>query len=223
MKALHFNDPLHLPKTCDGPAELLAKAAPLEGSPGQAYIQRRGIPVEIAKTMGLLYAADYAGRAAVIVPMHDKQGRLCSVHGRYLETIRGQNKMLTVGQGDGLIIAMEGWHSDPLIIVEGLFDALSLAVCGFSCVATIGRQVTWLPEISAGNAVWLAFDTGRPGEHEAMHYQQILNKANTKRLTPPPNCKDWNTALVKRGEGAVRRWLLEHIQQTGNEACKRSM
>src|SRR5689334_20247483 len=124
-------DPLTLPGTKETPEEGLARTEALPGTPGQAYVERRGIPVMVAENAGVRYAADWAGRPAVVVALLDNRGALASVHGRYLSVLRGQDKMLTIGPGGGVVNVAGGWRMDPLIVVEGLFDALSLAVCGF--------------------------------------------------------------------------------------------
>jgi hypothetical protein len=59
--------------------------------------------------------------------------------------------------------------------------------------------------------VWIAFDGNRPGEDAAAQYQQYLARADTRRLPPPDRCKDWNTALVKRGLVTVEAWLHRHL------------
>ncbi|CAG1016490.1 hypothetical protein BURC_01357 [Burkholderiaceae bacterium] len=200
-------DPLRVPLSGDTPAERLARALPLAGTRGQDYVERRGIALDVADAAGLRFDPDWAGRAAVLVGLHDGQGQLTSVHGRYLTTLRGQDKMLTVGPGGGVVSVLGGWRHDPLILVEGLFDALSLAVCETGAAATIGRWAPWLPQVCAGRAVWLGFDANRPGEHEAARYAQALPGATVRRLAPPPGCKDWSTALVKRGRAGVTRWL----------------
>jgi DNA primase len=115
--------------------------------------------------------------------------------------------MLTIGPGGGVISVLAGWRAGPLIVVEGLFDALSLAVCGHACVATIGRWVPWLPDITSGRTVWLAFDAGRSGDAGAARLSAHLQHAEVRRIHPPGRSKDWNTALVKRGRAAVGNWL----------------
>lgn len=202
-----FQDPLLLPGTALGPSECLARAQLLEGSDGQAYVERRGVPVAIASSAGVRFCPDWAGRPAVVIALRDRDDRITSVHGRYLHNVRGQDKMLTVGAGGGAISVLGGWRSDPLIVVEGLFDALSLAVCGYAAVATIGRDVPWLAAIAAGRAVHVAFDGTRPGEQEAARLATALVGARVHRLRPPPRCKDWSTALVKRGRSEVANWL----------------
>jgi hypothetical protein len=170
-------------------------------------VEHRAIPVGVAHAAGVRYARDFDGRPAVIVPLYDHHDALTSVHARYLQTLRGEDKMLTIGPGGGAIGVLGGRRAEPLIVVEGLFDALSLAVCGYACVATIGRCVPWLPEVSAGRMVWLAFDAGRSGDAEAAPLAAELSHSRVRRLPPPGRSKDWNTALVKRGRAAVTRWL----------------
>lgn len=199
------------------PVDSLARATLLAGTPGQAYVERRGIPVGVAHAAGVRFAPDFCGRPAVLVGLRDWEDALVGVHGRYLETRRGQGKMLTFGTAGGLIGVLGGWRADPLILVEGLFDALSLAVCGLGCAATNGRWASWLAQELAGRTAWVAFDGSRPGEKEAALYCERLCAANVRRLPPPPRCKDWNTALAKRGAGTLRRWVCDNIAAGGRK------
>ena len=157
-------DPLTLPGTGESPAEVLQHAVTLWDTAGQEYVERRGISPAIAMEVGVRFAPDFAGRPAVLALLYDHHSALVSVHGRYLHVSREQDKMLTIGPGGGVINVLRGWLTDPLIVVEGLFDALSLASCGFPCIATIGRLVPWLPEIAEGRTVLLAFDASRSGD-----------------------------------------------------------
>ncbi len=211
MKTHHFNDPTCMPSTGLSPNQLLEHAVPLAGSAGQAYVERRGVPVAVAAAAGVCFDKNFGGRPAVLVALRDNKHRLTSVHGRYLNTVRGQSKMLTIGSGDGAISVLDGWHAEPLILVEGLFDALSLAACGWSAVAHIGRWASWLPEVTAGREVWLAFDASKPAEADVVRYTKRLQNARLRRVLPPPRCKDWNTALHKRGPATLTRWLQQHV------------
>lgn len=208
---MRFDDSPLMPGTGQSPAERLAHAVPLAGTPGEHYVARRGVSLGVANAAGVLFDTDFGGRPAVLAALRDREDTLVSLHGRYLHTIRGQNKMLTVGRGDGLISVLGGWRAEPLILVEGLFDALSLATCGWASVATIGRWASWLPEVSAGRTVWLAFDAGRPGEADASLYAARLRESDVRRLPPPARCKDWSTALFKHGRGIVARWVRGHV------------
>lgn len=214
---LRFDDPPCMPGTGESPAERLARAAKLAGSPGEAYLERRRVPLEVAEDAGLRYDADFGGRPAILASLKDRSGGIASLHGRYLRVVRGENKMLTIGAGGGVVPMLGGWQAEPLILVEGLFDALSLAACGVPCVATVGRWAPWLTEVSMGRVVWLGFDAGRPGEADAARYAQRLSGARVSRLLPPPLCKDWNTALVKRGRGVVTRWVRDCMSAAGRQ------
>jgi hypothetical protein len=202
-----------MPDTGETPAERWLRAASLLGTAGQTYLERRGIPLKIALEAGIRYDPDWAGRAAVVAPMRDSSGVLRSVHGRYIEQARHQNKMLTIGSGGGVVSVLGASQNAAIILVEGLFDALSLATCGYSSVATIGRWMPALSEVCAHKVVWLAFDANRPGEIEAARYSQSLAKSEIRRLLPPGRSKDWNTALVKRGRATVESWLNNHLSR----------
>ena len=193
------------------PETVYAHALPIFGTAGEDYVLRRGVSVEVAAAAGVRFAANLAERPAVLVALRDRSDRLTSVHGRYLHAARGQNKMLTVGRGHGAIPFLGGWRAEPFVLVEGLFDGLSLAACGWPSVATIGRQVCWLSEATAGKVVWAAFDAGRSGEANFALCQNQLREATVRRLPPPPGCKDWNTAIVKRGPATVARWVRDHV------------
>jgi hypothetical protein len=207
-----------MPSTDETPEVRLTRALSLTGTPGQSYVEKRGIAVHVAHEAGVRFDPDWDGRAAVIAPMRDADNNLRSVHGRFLAQIGHQDKMLTIGAGGGVISVRAGWCNDSIILVEGLFDALSLALFGYGSVATVGRWAPWLPEVCAGKVVWLAFDGNRPGEAEAARYRQSLTDAHTRRLPPPGRSKDWNTALVKRGPAVVGAWL-RHNLGPAQESC----
>ena len=210
-----FDDPSLLPGSGETPGESFSRALPLAGTAGEAYVEGRGIPRAVADDAGVRYAGDFAGRPALLVALRNREGELRSVHGRYLQTRRGEEKMLTVGLGGGAVGVRGGWRAEPLVLVEGLFDALSLAACGCPALATVGRWAPWLPAAAAGRRVWLAFDAGRPGEKEVLHYRRQLAASRVRRLPPPLRCQDWNTALVKRGPCALRTWLGERLAEEG--------
>jgi hypothetical protein len=215
MKSHRYSDPLVMPGSSQSPQEILSTAHPLEGTDGEAYIARRGIPIEIANAFGLRFHDNFGGRPAVVVALRDNEENIISVHGRYLSSTGRENKMLTVGKGGGAISLADAWRADPFIVVEGLFDALSLATTGWQAIATIGRQVPWLSIVTADRVVWAAFDTGRPGEANVDSYKKQLYAADVRRLPPPPRCKDWNTALVKRGPLVVSKWVRDHVDLEG--------
>ena len=95
-------DPMRMPRSGETPAERLARAVSLAGTPGQAYVERRGIPLAVADCAGLRFDPDWNGRPAVLVGLYDRADELVSVHGRYLSTLRGHlNSPAAPGDGDG--------------------------------------------------------------------------------------------------------------------------
>jgi DNA primase len=117
----------------------------------------------------------------------------------------------------GISPILNGLRADPLILVEGLFDALSLAAAGLPCVATIGRWVDWLPELAQGREVWLAFDGNRPGERSAHGFAASLGGSHCRRLRPPGGRGDWNAAARKIGTAGLARWLQKNAAATLEE------
>jgi hypothetical protein len=202
-----MDDPCSVPGTGWTPDEVLAHSDALAGTIGQEYMEKRGVSLEVADAGGVRFCRDFGGRSAVVVGLRNREQMLVSAHGRYLSLVRRENKMLTVGVGGGVVSMLDGWRTEPIILVEGLFDALSLAQCGVASVATIGRWAPWLSDVCSHRSVWLAFDANRPGEAEVARYRQRLSRARLRRLIPPPHSKDWNTALMKKGAPHVSRWI----------------
>lgn len=62
---LRCNDSPKMPGTGEGPEVRLARALPLLGTPGQKYVETRGISVIVAHNAGVRFDADWNGRAAV--------------------------------------------------------------------------------------------------------------------------------------------------------------
>lgn len=209
-------DPKVMPGTGQTAEERWARSMQLRDTPGQIYVEHRGIPVSLAHDAGVRFDPDWNGRAAVLVPMRGLQGELCSLHGRYLLQRGDENKMLTIGPGGGILQVGDALSNDVLLVVEGLFDALSLAVCGQSSLATVGRIAPWLPQFCKGKTVVLAFDANQPGEATALFYEQFLQGAIVHRLKPPGHSKDWNSALLKQGKAALLQWLRINLAQWMN-------
>lgn len=208
-----------MPGTGEDPESILRRATTLAGSDGDRYVTRRGVSVEVAAASGLRFAVDFAGRPAVLATMRDRNERVTAVHGRYLHARSCENKMLTIGYPNGVFGVLGSWHLDPLILVEGVFDALSLAECGIACSATVGRFAPWLGDVAAGRVVWAGFDRGKPGDAEAERYAVRLAASQVRRLRPPGRCKDWNTALVRLGRGTIERWIRECLNgENGRDA-----
>lgn len=204
---MNLNNLMYLFEKGSGPPKLDTFATPLAGTPGQSYIEKRGIPLEIANSAGITFSENFGGRPAVLACVRNREDKIISVHGRYLTIKKKKPKMLNIGNDGGTFNVFGGWRTDPLIFVEGMFDALSIATCGFAAVATLCRPIPWLHEVSFGRVAYLAFDRGKPGERNARQYKKLLEGVKTIRLEPPLRCKDWSTALKKLGPYSVKQWI----------------
>lgn len=193
-----------LPASGESAADLLARALPLQGTDGAGYTERRRVPVAVAAGAGVRFLPDLEGRAAVVAPLRGLGGELRAVHARY---IRELPKMLNVGRAGGVFSPRGALERDPLILVEGLFDSLSLLACGVEAVAVIGKWIDWLPAFARGRTVLLAFDGNRPGEAAAREYAAHLEPGAWHRLRPPGRTKDWSNALRKGSPGLLATWL----------------
>jgi hypothetical protein len=196
-----------LPGTGESAADLWRRAVALVATPAEAYLERRRVALEIAEAAGVRFTGDLNGRPAVLARLVGPAGELRAVHGRHLHNERGEGKMFTVGRSGGVFQAIDGLRREPLVLVEGLFDALSLAGAGLSCVATIGRWADWLPEVARDREVWLAFDGNRPGERSARGFAMSLGGSRCRRLRPPGGRGDWNAAARRIGAASLARWL----------------
>ena len=198
-----------LPGTGEGPEELWARSLELAATPAEAYLEKRRVALALAERAGVRFTDDLNGRPAMLARLTGRDGGLRAVHGRHLNDRRNEGKMFTVGRSGGLFDGLDGLAAEPLILVEGLFDALSFATA-FPCVATIGRWADWLPEAARGREVWLAFDANRPGDRAAREFAAALAGSpgsRCRRLRPPGRQGDWNAAARKIGAASLTRWL----------------
>jgi hypothetical protein len=196
-----------LPGSGESAADLMERALPLAGTAGASYAEGRRIPEPVATAADVRYLPDLLGRPAVLAPLIGPDGALRAVHGRWLHHLP---KMINIGTKGGVFVPPGSLDGDPLILVEGLFDSLSLLACGVPAVAVIGKYVEWLPGFAAGRTVLLAFDGNKPGDAAAREYARSLEPGCSQRLRPPGATKDWSNALRKGGGGTLIGWLRRH-------------
>ncbi|MBW3637023.1 MAG: toprim domain-containing protein [Armatimonadetes bacterium] len=192
--------------------EVLQKSAllPFEGSKGAEYLQKRGIPPEVAKRCGVRFAGNYLGRASVLFAIRGPTGKTIAVQGR---AISGDAKMTVGPRKDGLFMTPGALESRRIAIAEAPIDALSLLLLfDVSAVATCGsgNLPEWFPPLLSGKDILIATDADNAGEayFEAWkpHFEQ--HGANVRRLTAPnagkinpktgKPVKDWNDELLLR-------------------------
>lgn len=184
-------------------------AQPLDETPGAAYVQGRGLPADVASAAGVRYSTAFYGRPAVLFPVHDRNGALVAVSGRFTDG-RANPKTQTAGKKSGGVFATPGALDTPLVAVcEAPMDALSLHLCGIPAIALIGTSwPEWLPAALAFRSVLLAKDADKGGDDAAAKLQPALEArgARTLRLRPRGG-KDWSELLEKRGAAGLRAYL----------------
>lgn len=193
---------------------------PLQGSPGQTYLEGRGLPLEVCLGARVKFCPSWLGRPAVVFPIHDEQGTLVAAQGRYLDG-REDPKARTLGQKkQGVFLSGGFWEQvkkgAPVILTEAPIDALSLAACGFPAMALCGKSgwPVWLPIRCAFKRVVVAFDADDAGEDGAAKLGPVLESlgAKARRLVPEggsegEKVKDLNQMLEEWGQEKLDEWL----------------
>ncbi len=189
---------------------------PLGGSPGQIYLEGRGLSLLLCLSAKVKWAPSWMGRPAVVFPIYDDGGGLVAAQGRYIDG-RENPKVRTLGsKREGVFFSPDFWQQvqrgAPIIITEAPLDALSLARTGYPAVAFCGTQPpTWLHRVCAFRRVLLAFDADEAGDRaaDAQTYELESFGARCERLRPD-GFKDWNDAL-KAGCDELSDWLALQI------------
>jgi len=204
------------------------QAVPVVGTPGEAYLAGRGIPVAIATAAGVRYLERWehwtrnehgdwqleGSSRRVVFPIVDKAGELIGIQGRKIADGEYGEKMLTNGRG-GIFVAGTAWPVDQVervAIVEAPIDALSLAAVGVPAVATQGTSwPDWLPLALAFKKVLLAHDNDEPnvdgeraGDTAAASLVPALRSYGAEPERYPPLSKDWNQDLQDLGLEQLR-------------------
>jgi hypothetical protein len=187
----------------------------LAGSPAQAYLESRGIPLEVAKECRVKYHPSWPFKCgddthrlpAVVFPFFNNKGELVAAQGRVLQPWEGKNQ----GNRGSFCVGVFGTPGavacDPIAITEAPIDALSLYVAGCPTIATggTGNFPDWLevelaksPKPGYSRTVFIATDSDGPGEDSAGKIQQRLSYVRPVRLKPV-GVKDWNDVLTSSG------------------------
>jgi hypothetical protein len=180
---------------------------PLRGTPGAAYLEKRGLPPDFCHAAGVRFVPDFFGRPAVVFAVQGAGGRLVAAQGRYIDG-RDNPRMRTTGpRGEG-VFATPG-ALDPgraLTVTEAPIDALTLALCGVPAIALCGCDglPDWLRRAAAFRRVLAAFDADDAGEKAAGKLAAALHPvgAHVLRLRPE-GAKDWNEQLRTVGADAL--------------------
>lgn len=183
---------------------------PLAGSPGQKYLEGRGIPLEIAVACGVRFAGSWHNRASVLFDIKDGQGKTVAVQGR---AIVGDGK-ITVGPKKFGVFSTPYALEDDFAIVEAPIDAISLLMLDVPAVATCGSGLPdWLPAVAKGKHVYIATDNDLQGNADFWGF----NFGDESEVEHPTdavtlNGKGWADILEDAG-ATVSRLLPTHAGQ----------
>lgn len=184
---------------------------PLPGTSAAAYLEARGIALELAMAVGTRFhpawsRQDGHPRPAAVYPLRDAAGELVAIEGRHLDT--EPPKTICRGRkSQGLFATLGAWMEDPLILTEGYADALSLAACGCPALALCGvkNHPRWLPEACQGKTVVLAFDQDAAGIDGTRALAELLLAAGVATFALPilDQGRDLNGLLLKYGRATL--------------------
>lgn len=210
----------------------------LPGSLGESFLCHRGIPLAVAQSCGLGYAApgqwahrNESGRpirdwrrGRLVFPHHDPSGRLVNLYGR------------AVGQGDEVPKSMRHDHlpgtrgyfraqaldvgGEPLFICEGPFDALSLIAAGYRATAIFGVNGWRWEWARPVRRLVFALDADSAGQSawHALAREACLRGKQVAFLPPEAygGHKDVNEASVA-GVLSIGEWPWEDVDDYGED------
>ena len=144
----------------------------LPGSPGEAYLAGRGIPLDVAQALGIGWAPTGPLAGRVIFPLRDPDGRLTSAIGRAAnDHTRPKYKALPASDGyvktlfNGGAIAQAKRSGHPVIVVEGPLDAAACVSAGLPLtVALCGKSYAHPAHFHGLQTVILALDADEAGQ-----------------------------------------------------------
>ena len=99
--------------------------------------------------------------------------------------------------------------TEPLFITEGVFDAMSLKLCGLNATTTLScytsnEQMMQLQQYRG--PLVCSFDSdkaGRDGVKKFLHVAYKHKRSDLYHCLPPKGFKDWNELLLAKGPDAI--------------------
>ena len=152
-----------------------AQAALPTSDQAQAYLLRRGIPLELARKTGLGFAARTTwphtrgkGQPRLVAPLTTPEGMLLTLYGR--STVDCPKSLRhDFLPGDKGVFHAASLAEDGVILLEGVFDALACLAAGRPATAICGLSIrdTWWAAIRAPRVI-LAVDGDQAGQDRAI-------------------------------------------------------
>ena len=186
------------------------------GSPGEAYLASRGLPLPLPPGVDVRWCADFGpegkpGRPAVVFALREGSGTTVAAQGRFLA--KHAPKCQSLGPvSHGLFATPGALDAAVLVVTEAPLDALAMAAAGVPALATCGTRAAWPVWLAlAGRTVVLAQDADDAGDKQAAALGHAAAKAGATvfRLRPP--VKDWAQSVEQRGWPALREALVAAV------------
>lgn len=205
------------PPPAEDPAwrEKLEGLLPLAGSPAADYLERRGIPLALAEAAGVKFHPAWFGRPAVLFPIRNRAGQLVAAHGRHIDGGTAPKARSAGSVALGVFSSPGALEAEPLILVEGPMDALSLTLCGAPAVALVGTNLPlWLARACVFRRVLVATDADQAGDAAFTAWKPTLTALGARYERKRPSgqdVKDWNDELRVDPDG-LRAKLRGYLQ-----------
>jgi hypothetical protein len=193
---------------------IIASCTDIQGTPAETYLAGRGIVLDPGAGYDVGYSPNCYGSEAIIFYLLGLNGQMVGMQSRGIQSKTFRITKDPAADQTGQIFATPGAMGalSWVVIVEAPIDALSLAVCGVSAIATIGTNFPdWLAREMIFCPVFLGHDNDQAGDDGARAAAGSLQRfgATPYRLRPPEGCKDWNEALQDLGREKLRHYLSE--------------
>lgn len=151
----------------------------LAGSPGETYLIERGIPIQLAKQVGIGYcrpglwlnpAREWKGGRLVFAHTTHR-GEVVNLYGRAVGSEETIPRSLRHDHLPGAKAFFNGRalrSRGPLYVCEGAFDALALLAAGAANVVAIFGLGDWRWELAReSSTIIIALDADGPGQRQA--------------------------------------------------------
>jgi hypothetical protein len=152
--------------------------------------------------------------------MVSRDGETVAVNGRFVdgrERDGNSRKTQIAGRKSlGLFITPGALEAETVAVCEGVFDALSLYLCGIPAIAMVGiTGAAWLYRALTFRNVFVALDADESGDKGADVLIGTLKTygARAVRLRPD-GCKDWSEFLQTHGADALRETVEQAIAES---------
>lgn len=199
--------------------EAWADLEPIAYTPGSHYLHGRGIDEEVARAAGLRYADQFVVRdtegkewrrneRCIWFPFTDRAGAVVAINIRFIDvpSTDQKRKTLTLGPRNlGAFMVDDPLRGEPIVVVEGPIDALSLGMAGVPALALVGTAGTgWLPEACVLKNVAIALDNDERGQGGSERLRTLLAPVGARMARWRPSGKDWNDDLGVIGTQAMQ-------------------